>query len=57
MYKEYACYDGSTATMESCNDKECKERLSRPINNATYKDEVTYKEEFTNDTYERAVAY
>ncbi len=33
VYDKYACYDGSTTTMESCDDKECKERLSRPIDN------------------------
>ena len=56
-YDEYACYNGSTMTMESCDDEECKERLSGPIDNTVYKDEATYKEELTNYTYERAVAY
>jgi hypothetical protein len=56
-YDEYACYDGSTTTMESCNDEECKERLSRPIDDTMYKDEATYEEELTNYTYERAVVY
>ncbi len=56
-YDEYACYDGSTATMESCDNKVCKERSSGPIGNATYKDKVTYEEEFTNYTYERNYTY
>jgi hypothetical protein len=57
-YDEYACYDGSTATMESCDDEECEERrLSGPIDEASYEDEARYEEEFTNYTYERAVAY
>jgi hypothetical protein len=56
-YDEYACYDGSTATMESCDDEECEEGLSRPINNAKYKDKAMDEEEFTNYTYERAMAY
>ncbi len=43
--------------MESCDDKECKERSSGPIDNVTYEDEAMYEEEFTNYTYERAVAY
>ncbi len=56
-YDEYACYDGSTTTMESCHDEECKERSSGPIDDAMYEDEATYEEELTNYTYERAVAY
>jgi hypothetical protein len=31
VYDEYVCYNGSTTTMESSNNKECKERLSGPI--------------------------
>ncbi len=57
VYDEYACYDGSTTTMELCNDKECKERSSRPINDTMYKDKATYKEELTNYTYECTVEY
>ncbi len=57
VYDKYACYDGSTMTMESCKDKECKERLSGPIDDMMYKDEATYEEELTNYTYERAVVY
>ncbi len=45
---EYACYDGSTVTMESCDDEECEERSSGPIDDATYEDEAADKEEFTN---------
>ncbi len=56
-YDKYACYHGSTATMESCDDKECKERSSGPINYKAYEDEPTYKEEFTNYTYKCTVAY
>ncbi len=56
-YNEYACYDGSTVTMESWDDEECKERLSGPIDDATYEDKATDKEEFTNYTYECAVTY
>jgi hypothetical protein len=56
-YDEYACYDGSTMTMESCNDEECEERSSVPIDDMMYEDEARYKEELTNYTYERAVAY
>jgi hypothetical protein len=56
-YDEYACYDGSTTTMESCNDKECKDRLSEPIDDTMYEDEATCDEELTNYTYECAVAY
>ncbi len=56
-YDEYACYDGSTVTMESRNNEECDERSSGPIDDATYEDEATDEEEFTNYTYERAVAY
>jgi hypothetical protein len=44
-------------TMESCNDEECEERLSGPIADMMYKDEGTYKEELTNYTYKRAMAY
>jgi hypothetical protein len=40
-YDEYACYDGSTTTMESCDDKECKERSSGPIDETMYEDEAT----------------
>jgi hypothetical protein len=43
--------------MESCDDEECKERLSGPIDNTMYKDEATYEEELTNYTYECAMAY
>jgi hypothetical protein len=56
-YDECACYDGSTTTMESCDDKECEERLSGPIDDTMYKDEGMCKEELTNYTYERAVVY
>jgi hypothetical protein len=56
-YDEYACYNGSTTTMELCNNEECKERLSVPIDNTMYKDKAMYKEELTNYTYELAVAY
>ncbi len=56
-YDEYAWYDGSTTTMESCDDEELEERMSGPEDEATYEDEVTYEEEFTNYTYERAVSY
>jgi hypothetical protein len=56
-FDKYACYDGSTTTMESCKDKECKERSSGPIDDMMYEDEATYKEELTNYTYERAVVY
>jgi hypothetical protein len=56
-YDKYTCYDGSTTTMESCDDEECKERLSGPMNDAMYEDEGTYKEELTNYTYKCAVAY
>jgi hypothetical protein len=56
-YDKYACYDGYTTTMESCNDKECKERSSRPIDDTMNKDEATYEEELTNYNYQRAVAY
>jgi hypothetical protein len=55
-YDKYACYNGSTMTMELCNDKECKERLSGPIDDTMYKDEATYEEELTNYTYECTVA-
>jgi hypothetical protein len=34
-----------------------KERSSRPIDDMMYEDEATYKEELTNYTYKRAVAY
>jgi hypothetical protein len=44
-YDKYACYDGSTTTMESCDDKECKERLSRPIDDTMGEDKAKYKEE------------
>jgi hypothetical protein len=57
VYDEYACYNGSTMTMESCDDEECKERLSGPIDDMMYKDEATYKEELTNYTYKCAVMY
>lgn len=57
-YDEYACYDGSTATMESCDDETCEERMSGHEDEAaTYEDEPTYEEEFTNYTYERAGSY
>jgi hypothetical protein len=56
-YDKYTCYDGSTMTMESCNNKECKERLSGPIDDTMYKDEATYEEELTNCTYKRTLAY
>jgi hypothetical protein len=56
-YDEYACYDGPTATMESCDDEEREDRMSGPEDEATYEDEPTYEEEFTNYTYERAVSY
>ena len=42
-YDKYACYNGSTMTMELCNDKECKERLSGPIDDTMYKDEARMK--------------
>jgi hypothetical protein len=54
---KYACFNGSTTTMESCNNKECEQRLSRPIDDTMYKDEATYKEELTNYTYKCAVVY
>jgi hypothetical protein len=56
-YDKYACYNGSTATMESCDDKECKERLSGPIDEASYKDKAMYEEEFTNYTNKHTMAY
>jgi hypothetical protein len=56
-YDEYACYDESTTTMELCNNEECKERSSGPIDDMMYEDEGTYEEELTNYTYECAVAY
>jgi hypothetical protein len=56
-YDKYACYDGSTTTMDSCDKKECKERLSGPIDDTMYEDEATYKEELTNYTYKHDVAY
>ncbi len=56
-YDDYACYDGSTMTMELCNDKECEERSSGPIDDTMYKDEATYEEELTKYTYKHAVAY
>jgi hypothetical protein len=49
-YDEYACYDGSTTTMESWDDEECEERSSGPIDDTMYEDEETYKEELTNYT-------
>ncbi len=56
-YNKCACYYGSTTTMELCANEECKEISSGPIVDLTYKDEATYKVEFTNDTYKHAVAY
>ncbi len=56
-YDKYACYDGSTMTMESCNDEEFKDRSSGPIDDRMYKDEVTYAEELTNYTYKCFVAF
>jgi hypothetical protein len=56
-YDEYACYNGSTTTMELCDNAECKERLSGPIDDTMYKDKAMYKEELTNYTYEHAVVY
>ena len=40
---EYACYDGSTATMESCDDEEHEERMSGSEDEATYKDQRRMK--------------
>jgi hypothetical protein len=57
VYDEYVCYDGSTATMESCDDEECEERSSGPIDDTMYKDKASYEEELTNYTYKCAVAY
>jgi hypothetical protein len=51
-YDEYTCYDGSTATMESC-DEEFEKIMSDP----EPEDEGTYEEDFTNYTYERVVWY
>ncbi len=56
-YDEYPCYDGSTTTMELCDDEECKERSFGPIDDRMYKDEAMYEEELTNYTYKCAVAY
>jgi hypothetical protein len=56
-YDKYACYNGSTTTMVLCDDEECKERSSGPIDDTMYKDKATYKEELTNYTYKHAVAY
>ena len=40
---EYACYDGSTATMESCDDEEHEEKMSGSEDEATYKGERRMK--------------
>ncbi len=56
-YDKYPCYDGSTTTMESCDNEDCKKRSSGPIDDTMYKDEATYEEELTNYTYKCAVAY
>jgi hypothetical protein len=50
VYNEYACYDRSNTTMESCDKEEREERMSGPEDEETYEDESTYKEEFTNYT-------